>query len=66
MTTTAESPAAKGGAPEITLLAGTGSDTDTTGVSAGPSSTDMLDGLDAEFEAQLDAEDATTLEPPRR
>lgn len=51
MTTTAESPAAKGGAPEIKALAGTGSDTDDTGVSAGPSSTDIFDALDLELEA---------------
>ncbi len=60
MTTTAESPAAKGGAPEIEALAGTGSDINDTDVSADSSSTDALDALDAEFEAQLDAEDAAT------
>lgn len=55
MTTTTESPAL-GGAPEIMTLAGVGSDTDNTGVSADSSSTDMLDALDLAYEADQAAE----------
>ncbi|GEE02422.1 hypothetical protein nbrc107696_28680 [Gordonia spumicola] len=73
MTTTAESPAAKGGAPEIKALAGTGSGTDDTGADTDSSSTDIFDALDLAFEAiqaeqqaqsQADSSNASKAEKP--